>query len=176
MCGACRCLVDGKTKFACVDGPEFDGHLVDWDSAMSRSKQYIDNFKTKELSEHKNNLDGLNVTDANLENKKINDVKIEKAKDRWKRTPIAEQDPNVRNKNFDEVCLGYTPQEAVVEASRCLNCKVPGCVKGCPVSIDIPGFIKEIANANFEQSAKVLSMYTACLLYTSDAADDIALV
>lgn len=161
MCGACRCLVDGKTKFACVDGPEFDGHLVDWDSAMSRSKQYIDNFKTKELSEHKNNLDGLNVTDANLENKKINDVKIEKAKDRWKRTPIAEQDPNVRNKNFDEVCLGYTPQEAVVEASRCLNCKVPGCVKGCPVSIDIPGFIKEIANANFQQSAKVLSMYTA---------------
>ena len=57
--------------------------------------------------------------------------------------------------------MGYTPQEAVVEASRCLNCKVPGCVKGCPVSIDIPGFIKEIANANFEQSAKVLSMYTA---------------
>ena len=84
-----------------------------------------------------------------------------KAEDRFKRVPIAEQAPEERNKNFKEVCLGYTAEEAVEEASRCLNCKKPGCVGGCPVSIDIPGFIKEIANGNFKQAYKVLSLYTS---------------
>ena len=61
-----------------------------------------------------------------------------------------EQDPNIRNKNFDEVCLGYTEEEAKKEASRCLNCKNALCQKGCPVSIKIPQFIEEIKNGNFE--------------------------
>ena len=61
--------------------------------------------------------------------------------DVMKKVPVREQEPAVRAKNFEEVCLGYTAGEAVAEASRCLNCKNAHCVKGCPVSIDIPGFI-----------------------------------
>lgn len=78
-----------------------------------------------------------------------------------KRVPIAEQDPKVRATNFDEVCLGYTPEEAMAEASRCLQCKHHPCVGNCPVGIDIPGFIKHIAEGNFEQAAHVLAEYTA---------------
>ena len=68
------------------------------------------------------------------------------------RVPISEQDPKVRATNFDEVCLGYTEEEAVAEASRCLNCKKPLCVSGCPVSINIPAFIQEVKNKNFEKA------------------------
>ncbi len=81
--------------------------------------------------------------------------------DRFTRTPIGEQDPIVRSSNFEEVCLGYTEEEAMMEAKRCLQCKKPMCVGGCPVSINIPGFIKEIADGNFEDAAKKLSEYTA---------------
>lgn len=81
--------------------------------------------------------------------------------DRFTRTPIAEQDPQVRNHNFDEVCLGYTEEEAVKEAKRCLQCKKPLCRPGCPVSIDIPRFIGEIAEGNFGEAAKVLAEYSA---------------
>jgi len=84
-----------------------------------------------------------------------------KAVDRFKRIPIAEQDPNVRITNFDEVCLGYTEEEAMKEAQRCLQCKNPLCRPGCPVSIDIPGFIKHIAEGEFAEAAHVLAEYTA---------------
>ncbi len=80
---------------------------------------------------------------------------------RFTRIPIAEQDPKVRATNFDEVCLGYTEEEAIKEAKRCLQCKKPACVGNCPVSINIPGFIKEIAEGNFEEAAHVLAEYTA---------------
>lgn len=81
--------------------------------------------------------------------------------DRFTRTPIAEQDPQVRNHNFDEVCLGYTEEEAMREAQRCLHCKNPQCRPGCPVSIDIPGFIKHIAEGDFAEAARVLAQYSA---------------
>lgn len=81
--------------------------------------------------------------------------------DRFKRIPISEQDPKVRATNFDEVCLGYTEEEAMAEAKRCLNCKHHPCVGNCPVSIDIPGFIKEIAGGNFAEAAQVLAKYSA---------------
>lgn len=80
---------------------------------------------------------------------------------RFTRTPISEQDPIVRSGNFEEVCLGYTEEEAMVEAKRCLQCKNPLCRPGCPVSIDIPGFIKEIAEGNFGEAAGVLAEYSA---------------
>ncbi len=76
------------------------------------------------------------------------------------RTPIKEQAPDVRNKNFEEVCLGYTVEEAITEAKRCIQCKHKPCQLRCPVSIDIPAFIKEVANENFEAAYKVLSTYT----------------
>lgn len=77
--------------------------------------------------------------------------------DRMKRTPIQEQDPKIRATNFKEVCLGYTEEEAVKEASRCLNCKKPMCVTKCPVSINIPNFIKHIKDKEFEEAAKIIA-------------------
>ena len=74
-----------------------------------------------------------------------------------KKVPVREQDPQVRAKNFEEVCLGYNKEEAVEEANRCLNCKNAQCVKGCPVAIDIPGFITAIKEGNFEDAYQVLS-------------------
>lgn len=81
--------------------------------------------------------------------------------ERLKRIPVREQDPKERAKNFKEVCLGYNEDEAIREAKRCLNCKNPRCVEGCPVSIDIPGFVKEVSEGNFEEAAKVISKYSA---------------
>lgn len=80
---------------------------------------------------------------------------------RFERIPISEQSPEVRNHNFEEVCLGYTEEEAMAEAKRCLNCKNPQCVTKCPVSINIPEFIHEIAEGNFAKAAKALAKYTA---------------
>ena len=81
--------------------------------------------------------------------------------DRFKKVPVREQDPKERATNFEEVCLGYNEEEAVKEAKRCLNCKNPKCVSGCPVSIDIPGFVKEVSEGKFEEAAKVISKYSA---------------
>ncbi|HII01056.1 TPA: dihydropyrimidine dehydrogenase, partial [Methanosarcinaceae archaeon] len=66
------------------------------------------------------------------------------------RTPMPEQPPEVRAGNFEEVALGYSKEDAIAEASRCLNCKEPKCVEGCPVNVDIPGFIKKICEEDFE--------------------------
>lgn len=81
--------------------------------------------------------------------------------DRMKRTPVTEQEPKLRAKNFEEVCLGYDQERAIKEANRCLGCKNPKCVEGCPVSIDIPGFIAEVKNGNFEAAAKDIAKYSA---------------
>ncbi|OLS02977.1 NADPH-dependent glutamate synthase [Tissierella creatinophila] len=80
---------------------------------------------------------------------------------KFTRIPIRYQDPDKRIHNFDEVCLGYTPEEAVAEAKRCIQCKNPNCVSICPVKIDIPGFIKEIANEDFEKAARILNEYSS---------------
>ena len=77
--------------------------------------------------------------------------------DRMKRVPVTEQEAKVRATNFKEVCLGYNEEAAVQEASRCLNCKNPRCVEGCPVSINIPGFIKHIKESDFEGTAKEIA-------------------
>ena len=77
------------------------------------------------------------------------------------RVPVREQDPKVRATNFEEVCLGYNEEEAVAEAKRCLQCKNARCMKGCPVSIDIPGFIKQVAERNFEEAARVIARSSA---------------
>lgn len=82
-------------------------------------------------------------------------------KDRMKRVPVSEQVPEVRAKNFEEVCLGYIDEEAIQEANRCLTCKNPKCVDGCPVSINIPGFISYMKNGEFEKAAKEVAKYSA---------------
>lgn len=81
--------------------------------------------------------------------------------DVMKKVPVREQAPDVRNHNFEEVCLGYDLQEATNEASRCLNCKNAQCVKGCPVSINIPGFINEVKEGNIEKAYQVIGESSA---------------
>ncbi|MBO6154168.1 MAG: NADPH-dependent glutamate synthase [Lachnospiraceae bacterium] len=77
------------------------------------------------------------------------------------RVPVSEQDPLVRAKNFDEVCLGYSKEEAMDEATRCLNCKNAQCVKGCPVSINIPAFIEQVKDGNIEKAYSIISESSA---------------
>ena len=74
---------------------------------------------------------------------------------------MPQQDPDVRNKNFEEVALGYTEEMAIDEAKRCLNCKNKPCVSGCPVQIDIPAFINEVKNGNFDEAYKILRQSTS---------------
>ena len=78
-----------------------------------------------------------------------------------KKVPVREQEPAVRAKNFEEVCYGYNKEEAMEEASRCINCKNAKCVEGCPVSINIPGFIKEVKEGNFEEAYKIIGKSSA---------------
>lgn len=78
-----------------------------------------------------------------------------------KKVPVREQEPDVRNKNFDEVCLGYNKEEAMEEASRCINCKNAQCIKGCPVSINIPKFVSEVKEGNFENAYTTISESSA---------------
>ena len=81
--------------------------------------------------------------------------------DVMKKVPVREQEPKVRATNFDEVCLGYSKEEAMEEAARCLNCKNAHCMKGCPVSINIPGFIAQVKEGNFEEAYQIISQSSA---------------
>ncbi|WP_026526504.1 NADPH-dependent glutamate synthase [Butyrivibrio sp. VCD2006] len=83
------------------------------------------------------------------------------AQDVWTRVPVREQDAKVRATNFEEVCLGYNEQEAIAEAERCLNCPNPQCVKGCPVSINIPKFIQELKEGDVEKAYQTISESSA---------------
>ena len=78
-----------------------------------------------------------------------------------KKVPVREQDAKVRATNFEEVCYGYNKEEAMEEASRCLKCKNAKCMGGCPVSINIPGFIKEVEAGNFEEVANIIAESSA---------------
>lgn len=151
MCGACRVSVGGQTKFTCVDGPEFDGALVDFDLAMKRQAMYnnIQGHKQMEEEERKEghvcHVGGIS----------------DETRDRWHRIPVPEQDPKVRATNFDEVCLGYNAEEAIAEAQRCLRCKNPQCMQGCPVSINIPEFVHCVAEGRFEDAARIINKDSA---------------
>ena len=112
------------------DGPEFDGHLVDFDQAMKRSQMYrtTEGRAMLRLQEGDTHNGGCGQCGGG---------RI--MADMLKKVPVKEQDPKVRATNFDEVCLGYTLEEAMDEATRCLDCRNAKCIQGCPVSIDIPG-------------------------------------
>ena len=150
MCGACRVTIGDKVKFACVDGPEFNGDDVNFDEAMRRQNMY----KTEEGRNILKIEDGETHENPACPNH-------EPTFEPKKRVPVREQNPEIRNKNFDEVCYGYNLVEAQAEAARCLNCKNPLCMQGCPVSINIPAFIQEIKNGNIEEAGKILMTYTS---------------
>lgn len=151
MCGACRVSVGGQTKFTCVDGPEFDGSQVDFAQAMKRQAMY-NNVQTRKQLEREEKAEGHVCHIGGV---------TEEVPDKKRRVPVQEQDPKVRATNFDEVCLGYNADEAVVEARRCLNCKNPSCVQGCPVGINIPGFVKQVAEGNFTEAARIIAKDSA---------------
>ncbi len=148
MCGGCRVKVNGKFKFACIDGPDFDGHEVDFDDTINRLKTY-----EKIEREDSCNLFNLSTddkekddSDKEQEEKYLNK---EQKDDNNKKTKAIEQSPETRQHNFSEVSLGYDEELAKKEASRCLGCKKPSCVSGCPVNIDIPKFINYIKNDDY---------------------------
>ena len=164
MCGACRITIGGKTKFVCVDGPEFDGHQVDFDEMLKR----MGAFKAIEREElHK--LDECEATKTIDENGRTAPWREElrktiKAKDRAniERCKMNELDPEYRSHSRkEEVNQGLTKEQAGTEAQRCLDCANPGCMTGCPVGIDIPRFIKNIERGEILEAAKTLKETSA---------------
>ena len=156
MCGGCRLTVGGERKFACVDGPEFDAHLVDWDSLLERNNFYLD--EEGDQNEHICRITG-GVRRGEYK-PSAPETEPDPAK-RMTKHPMPEQDPVVRAKNFNEVALGYAASVAQREAQRCLTCKNPQCVKGCPVNVRIPEFIAKVKEGDFEGGYEVI----ATLLY-----------
>ena len=171
MCGACRVTVGGKTKFVCVDGPEFDAHQVDFDEMLSRLRQYKDEeLRGVGVQE----LKSLEVTSEPLNEKSVASKLLNRgevsskplnafegtAKDRVaiSRVKMNELEPQERIKSlYAEVNQGLTFEQAITEAHRCLNCKNPTCVEGCPVNINIPGFIKQLEIGNVAGAAEIIS-------------------
>ena len=167
MCGACRVTVGGKTKFVCVDGPEFDAHGVDWDEMLSRMKSYKAEETAALTAYLASKTDGQTTV-----NRQSNDSQSQygvevspvapfegTAKDRVAipRVKMPELRPEVRVKSLhEEVNQGLTFEQAVTESHRCLNCKNPTCVQGCPVNINIPGFIKKLESGDVLGAAAII--------------------
>ena len=145
MCGACRVSVGDKVKFTCVDGPEFDGHKVDFDEAMKRLARHdTKKYRIATCEEgHRCNL-------APAVEKQI-------AAEKGQRPHPQEQDPSVRIHNFKEVSNGINHQQALVEAARCLHCKKPLCVASCPVNINIPEFIAAVKADNIFEAGRIIA-------------------
>lgn len=163
MCGACRVTVGGKTKFVCVDGPEFDAHQVDFDEMLTRLRSYkneetiaYSNASTHSSTSPVATPQPLRGTTTELPN--INEVVLT-AKQRVAipRVEMNELPAEERIKSLrSEVNQGLTLDQAVTEAHRCLDCKKPTCVQGCPVNINIPGFIKQLEIGNIIGAAEII--------------------
>ncbi|MCQ2127516.1 MAG: bifunctional dihydroorotate dehydrogenase B NAD binding subunit/NADPH-dependent glutamate synthase [Bacteroidaceae bacterium] len=185
MCGACRVNVGGKTRFVCVDGPEFDGHQVDWDGMMKRMGAFkdIEREEMKKLEESiaddaKADEAGCAATIA-AKTAQVEPLEVlcdrnaqwrvdlratMKPKDRTNidRCVMNELAPDYRrHSRKEEVNQGLTEEQALLEAKRCLDCANPTCMEGCPVNIEIPSFIKNIERGNYLAAAKVLKKTSA---------------
>ena len=186
MCGACRLTIGGKTKFVCIDGPEFDGALVDWDEMFKRMRT----FRSIELSDMEHYEEHLHgsvepakeaVSARETATKTAATESIDALTDRlspWRKDLRAAlkgkeraQIERVRMPELpadyratvrtEEVNSGLTPEMAVREAQRCLDCAKPTCMEGCPVAINIPSFVKNIERGNFLAAARVLKSTSA---------------
>ncbi len=138
MCGSCRVSVDGITRFACVEGPEFDAHGVDFDELVNRQRRFAEDERAAaDDYEHRCRVEQTLFIDGRRTYKKLREIEPVKV-------PMPERDPLARARTFDEVTLGYSLSEALREAERCLQCTRPTCISGCPVEIDIPRFIRHL--------------------------------
>jgi homotetrameric NADPH-dependent glutamate synthase len=176
MCGSCRVTVGGKMKFACVDGADFDGHLVDFDELALRQKRFE--------REEKEALGRYRSESARMANLKMRPESAGPPASTCElpqpaaappgplvpknlksippeRAPMPQQPPEVRRHNFKEVALGLDLEAALHEAERCLRCKKPRCIPGCPVGIDIPGFIAAIQQKDIKRSYQILKSTNA---------------
>ena len=184
MCGACRITVGGKTKFVCVDGPEFDGHQVDFDEMLKRMGAFKDiEVQEMEKPEHTHPviIDNSQLTNDNsefkIQNSELTPVDIDrnsewrealrksmKAKERTQieRCVMPELAPDYRRHQLrEEVNQGLTLEQALTEAKRCLDCANPTCMEGCPVGINIPSFVKNIERGEILEAARVLKLTSA---------------
>jgi homotetrameric NADPH-dependent glutamate synthase len=151
MCGSCRVTVGGEIRFACVDGPDFDGHQVDFKELMLRQKR----FKGEESKASTDYAHVCNVEKLLFEQGKHN---YKKYKDLAPlATKMPERDPVERSRNFKEVNLGYSLADALAEAERCIQCSKPTCIQGCPVSIDIPRFIRQLLVRDMDQALATIN-------------------
>ena len=139
MCGGCRVLIGEDVKFACVDGPEFDAHLVNFEVLMNRNQAYL----------HEENCA---LEAAAEEASKGN----RQERHNIPRQPIPARDPEERIQDFNEVTLGFTESLVLLEAQRCLQCKRPVCVAGCPVGVKIPEFIDLITRKEYIQASQLI--------------------
>lgn len=156
MCGACRISVGGQTKFVCVDGPEFDGHQVDFDEMLKRLAAF--RKEEREELEHWNESHAQEDASRDAEWRKELRLSV-KPKERMAqaRCTMPELEPSYRARQLrEEVNQGLSVETAQMEARRCLDCNNPGCVQGCPVGIDIPRFIKHIEKGEFVKAAHAI--------------------
>ena len=165
MCGACRITVGGKTKFVCVDGPEFDGHQVDFDEMLKRMGAFKD-IEREEIHklEHEEGAHSILVLEDRNAPWREELRKAMKPKERTAipRVKMKELDPEYRSHTrLEEVNQGLSSEQAVVEAKRCLDCANPSCMTGCPVGINIPSFIKNIERGEFLEAARILKETSA---------------
>ncbi len=150
MCGSCRVTVDGQVKFACVEGPDFDGHKVDFGELIQRQRRFKkEETLASEDYAHVCNLEKQLFLENKRNYKKIKDLAP-------KQTSMPERDHHERAQNFKEVNLGYTLQDALGEAERCIQCAKPTCISGCPVEIDIPGFLRHLVVRDFDGALAVI--------------------
>ena len=150
MCGSCRVTVDGQVKFACVEGPDFDGHKVDFKELISRQKR----FKGQEEQANEDYAHVCNLEKQLFDEEKRNYKKIKELEPHQAHMP--ERDAQERARNFKEVNLGFSLQDALREAERCIQCAKPTCVAGCPVQIDIPRFIRHLLVRDLDGALEVI--------------------
>ncbi len=151
MCGSCRVTVGKEVRFACVDGPDFDGHQVDFKELMTRQKR----FRGQETRAAEDYAHVCNLEKQLFEEQKHNYKKIKDLPPHQTRMP--ERDPAVRSRTFDEVNLGYSLADALGEAERCIQCAKPTCIAGCPVQIDIPRFIRHVLVRDLDGALAVIN-------------------
>jgi glutamate synthase (NADPH/NADH) small chain len=190
MCGSCRVTIDGLMRFACVEGPDFDAHKVNFDELMLRQKRF-EREEQEAMERYRRETEAVASLPSTSDDpmKSVAVLRARQESDALSkdlsalgpvpeplpplgpgekpvvknirtiaptRTPMPEQPAHVRAHNFQEVNLGYSLDQAFLESDRCLLCKKPRCIPGCPVGIDIPGFISAVARHDLREAYRVL--------------------